>query len=315
MHYPEQMRLLVSRDSVNNIKRAVEVGGARHVIDGVNISGMTLLNMAIDMGMEDAAIACINLGADVTAGVNPITQACTWSKPSCRIVDALLDHGADVNSRTHGYGHSALYLCAANGHEDVAEKLLERGANPDIRTKWGSTPLHAAINSEMVSMLIASGADVNAVDKNICTPLHFFAKEWNVEAIELLVAAGADVNCRDDNGETTLMYSVQRTVGPMDFNRWNDCLTCLIDAGGNLNDVDSAGQSILHWAMKSECNEELVIGLLQRGADPSLADHEGNSAIDLAKGSIVEVMENYSVRQKICQSVDNVPVRVARRRM
>ncbi|MCW8344210.1 ankyrin repeat domain-containing protein, partial [Stenotrophomonas sp. SG1] len=76
-----------------------------------------------------------------------------------------------------------------------------------------------------------------------------------------------------------------------------------------------AGQSILHWAMKSECNEELVIGLLQRGADPSLADHEGHSAIDLAKGSIVEVMENYSVRQKICQSVDNVPGRVARRRM
>jgi len=58
-------------------------------------------------------------------------------------------------------------------------------------------------HKEVVELLIAKGADVNAKDKYGKIPLHR-ACECEKEIAELLLDKGADVNAKDNDGETPL---------------------------------------------------------------------------------------------------------------
>jgi ankyrin repeat protein len=74
-------------------------------------------------------------------------------------VQALLDHGADVNAYAdNDLGVRPLNSAAAAGRTDVARILLERGADPNAPTKDGFTPLDAARenNDEALADLLRS---------------------------------------------------------------------------------------------------------------------------------------------------------------
>ncbi len=94
------------------------------------------------------------------------------------------------------------------------QDLLDVGCPIDGRDAWSRTALHyAAIGNvnldgklEIVKFLVSKGADVNARDRNGCTPLHKTGR--NLETIKFLVSNGGDVNLQNANGETPLHCAV-----------------------------------------------------------------------------------------------------------
>ena len=60
---------------------------------------------------------------------------------------ALLDAGADIDQVTAGDRTSPMLMAAINGQFDLALMLLERGADPNIASHAGTTPLYAVINT------------------------------------------------------------------------------------------------------------------------------------------------------------------------
>lgn len=83
-------------------------------------------------------------------------------------IKELLDSSTDVNFRDIDY-RTALHVAACQGYGDVAELLLEYGADVDPKDRWGSTPLADAIhykNHDVIRLLEKHGA------KRLMAPMH-----------------------------------------------------------------------------------------------------------------------------------------------
>ena len=90
-------------------------------------------------------------------------------------------------------------------HIKVAEILLERGANVDIRGLTERTPLHESIdNVGMVRSLLNKGAGVNFRQDDLRTPLHLAAHCGELEVARVLIEHKADVDSQDNEGNTPL---------------------------------------------------------------------------------------------------------------
>ena len=80
-------------------------------------------------------------------------------------VQAELDKGVDVNVVDLGFFNLApLHYAAGYGYKEIVELLIAEGADVDAKTTTGGTPLFNAVGShkEITELLLAAGADVNA---------------------------------------------------------------------------------------------------------------------------------------------------------
>ena len=96
-----------------------------------------------------------------------------------------------------------------NGQKGVAQTLLSKGdVDVNKRDAMGFTALHYACQKgarDLVSLLLASGADASACSNDSTTPLHMCSRSGNKDVIRMLLDAGADVNATDRNGRTPIM--------------------------------------------------------------------------------------------------------------
>ena len=148
-------------------------------------------------------------------------------------VRALLDGGADINEMSAGDRTSPLLVSTINGRWDVAMELVSRGADPNLASAPGGTPLYATIDVqwlpatrfprhthnmfqqtpylELMEALLEAGADPNVrtkmelwytvvgtgnlgVDFGGATPFWRAAHALDLDAMKLLVRYGADPN-------------------------------------------------------------------------------------------------------------------------
>lgn len=106
-------------------------------------------------------------------------------------------------------GWQPLHLAAYFGRVEAARQLLDDDAPPDepSRNTLRVTPLHAAASashSEIVWVLIASGASVNSRQRGGSTPLHLAALAGDVDSVQALLSGGADRDLENDAGHRPL---------------------------------------------------------------------------------------------------------------
>jgi ankyrin repeat protein len=193
-------------------------------------------------------------------------------------------------------------------------KCLEAGFKANARSKTsGFTPLHQATyfskDTEVIGLLLESGASVNSRDLSGHTPLFYAAFSQNLGAIELLLSANADVNSRGEAGWAALDHTVR-----VEF---YDVMLILLRAGADPNakvshdtpmfravkqnhkeivllligygaDVNAPSgyddHSPLHQAVVEE-NKEIIMLLLEAGADGTAIDKNEHTPFDLARDS------------------------------
>ena len=144
-----------------------------------------------------------------------------------------------------------MYWCIKNGTCDLEKNLkaavssndptttkvlLAAGADVNAIDKDKETALHSAAmqgRTGIAKLLLEAGADVNARDDDGFTPLHSAAAWGHVELARMLLAAGADVNAGDRDKETPLHLVAGRRVPPLAG--YADVARLLLDAGARPN--------------------------------------------------------------------------------
>ena len=117
------------------------------------------------------------------------------------VVQILLDYGANANEENEEFG-KPLYVALEHGHTDVAQVLLKNGADINARSFHDDTALQAAAasisagNLETMQWLIDNGAYINAQGGEYGSALQAAVHSGDIEVVELLLSSGADVNAQ-----------------------------------------------------------------------------------------------------------------------
>ena len=253
------------------------------------------------------------LGLDETldlAQVNKFYNAAVWSVEAVRSLDEKAEDFAKLHSITSVF--PPLHICSAFNNVKAIKALISSGADLEERTREGAKPsphgrvtaLHMAAqysNFEAAKLLLEAGADVNSraqlpKPNGGATPMFFavccvHAASASPKLVSLLLEAGADVTLKvafdDGEGSGLGLYfdSVLGHYTSCDGAR-AEVVKTLLDAGADPNGQETLfDQAPLHQVALRSDDEGVKISklLLENGADPLLADVDGDTPLELAK--------------------------------
>ena len=208
--------------------------------------GRTPLYAAAHSDRPAAIRALLKAGADPDAvtddGASPLHAAAVYAGPEviALLADAGVDpNGPDGNSRAplhHAVRRGGWFSGMREERWKLQEErwklrtsaLLEAGADLNVRTATGDTPLHLSTqlvrsagqaDTTVLSWLVRAGAELNPRNEMGRTPLHAARALHNLPAMRKLVELGADPELRDDAGRTAVAvcYWTDPGYDPWDF--------------------------------------------------------------------------------------------------
>lgn len=200
-------------------ERLLVAGASPHA---VNAEGANALLLACELGRMAARTGLVRLlleaGAEARQvdwrGNTALHFAAGYGHTA--VVRLLLDAGAEADALNR-HGDTPLLCAVAAGQRECAECLLIAGANLEARGKQDASALLLALEpgrgaplASLVRLLLASGAKVNAADRNGETALMKAAKQNRLDLTRLLLAAGADAELRDRRGKTALAKAMKQ---------------------------------------------------------------------------------------------------------
>lgn len=240
------------------------------------------------------------------AGLTPVHLAAI--RGSTAQLATLRQAGADISFRAVNKS-TALHLACLNQKSSAARFILDAEMVPDQTTSVGMTPLHCIVSTprvraemwEVADRLLELGADIDARATCDVTPLMYAANADSPEAISYLLSRGASIDARDTDGDTALAEAI--------FSNSPECVRVLLDRGAHVEAVNKYGRGTLHYLAGAGSEDIIDIfhstgALTQKSLDKHAVDKDGLDAIH-----VLNRRPNLSagLREKFHRLLDSIP--------
>jgi ankyrin repeat protein len=188
------------------------------------------------------------------------------------VAEVLLDKCTDVNAQG-GYFGNALQAASFKGHESVVRLLLERGADVNAQGGWHGTALHAASSrghESVVQLLLNEGADLATArgGLNRTNALQAASFGGRQTVVKLLLDKGADVDAQGGHYGNALQAASYRGH--------ESVVKLLVDRGADVNAQSGWYGNALH-AASSRGHESVVRVLFNQGANVNARNVHGDA--------------------------------------
>lgn len=176
-------------------------------------------------------------------------------------------------------GAENLPLLMQTGKYEQVKSLVEAGGvDLEETDRYNRTVLHwaAAVNAELIPLLLANGADIEARDGSGMTPLHHAVSARNTAAVEKLLAGKADVRAAD-NAQNTVLHFACRGKDPQ-----AEIITLLLKNGADVNAKDRGGTTPFMLVNSSDSyNAEVISAIFTAKPDVNAQNSRGETALML----------------------------------
>ena len=238
------------------------------------------IRVAAALGNPNKIEQAVNEGASIdepdSDGDTPLLTAMFGNNPQAA-GEKLIELGANVNVKNR-HGLAPIHIAAVKNLVPVLSLLADNGADIETRDENDNTPLLAAAvggAQGAAEKLIDLGANVAARNKSHYTPLHAAVGSGMVSAIPLLVDKGADINAKDEDGDTPLLVAA--------FAVAQDAVEELIKCGADVSVESKKKYTPLHVAAARGMEHAIPL-LVDKGADINARDEDGDTPLDVAVG-------------------------------
>ncbi|MDR6773444.1 ankyrin repeat protein [Azospirillum sp. BE72] len=207
---------------------------------------MKFLTIAV---LSAIMLNCAPVYADDWNDLYGALNSAMWQQNDQKLI-ALLEQGVDINTRNSD-GWTLLHIASDQGKPAFVSLLLNRGADPSIKTNYGKTAFDVAGSAQIKRMLtdamaargggglptfdpakawtearwaieynqqdelvrlLDTGLDVNARNSDGWTLLMIAAWKGSLRSVEYLVGRGADQRARNNKGETAAQLTSDTNV-------------------------------------------------------------------------------------------------------
>ena len=190
-------------------------------IDDDDDDDITLLHYAASYGLEH----CVNILLSYDAKIDLVCKYYSGRTAMqlavrqgyVKIVDILIDMGADINYKDELRGETTLHIATYNGYLDMVHLLLLRGAHVNVNAnESGLTPLMHACefgDIDIVERLLDFGADINLNTEQYAmydfptNALYIATSNVHVEIQKMLLTRGASIIQECENGDVITAFT------------------------------------------------------------------------------------------------------------
>ncbi|XP_050393549.1 titin isoform X4 [Patella vulgata] len=223
-------------------------------------------------------------------------------------VDTQTKNGGLVNDTTKS-GFTPLHIASHYGNTNVANLLIQRGADVNFKAKNNITPLHVGSRwgkANMVTLLLDNKADISEKTRDGLTPLHCAARSGHEGVVDLLLERYAPHSSKTKNGLTPLHMAAQGDHV--------DCARLLLYHKAQVDDVTVDYLTPLHVA--AHCgNVKTAKLLLDRKCEPNSRALNGFTPLHIAckknRIKVVELLLKYGASIEATTESGLTPLHVA----
>jgi ankyrin repeat protein len=207
--------------------------------------------------------------------------------PHVSKISALIKKGANVNMETSG-GNSPLHIIASTNKLEIANLLIANKANINAQNNSGDTPLYTALKwANMDTILLLLACDINPKIENHYgnTLLHVALLKNDIVLFDTLIKKGYDINHKNKNGTSPLHMALTNC-------QW-DVAQFLIENGADINAKSLYDNTPLHMIIEYG-DLSIIKSLIEKRIDVNAQNKYGDTALHIKIKTLNSFLHNNS---------------------